>query len=136
MGAWGVDSFDNDTACDWAYGLEAAHDLTLVTKALHAAVSSGAEPLEADCACEALAACEVVARLKGQWGARNAYTEIIDAWVGAHPSAATSDVVSAATAAIDRVLSPPSELVDLWNDSGEFEEWQAAVAGLRARVTA
>jgi len=22
MGAWGTGNFDNDTACDWAYGLE------------------------------------------------------------------------------------------------------------------
>ncbi len=30
MGAWAVDSFGNDTACDWAYGLEEVSDLSLV----------------------------------------------------------------------------------------------------------
>ena len=37
--------------------------------------------LDVDAACEGLAACEVVARLKGNWGARNAYTETVDKWV-------------------------------------------------------
>jgi hypothetical protein len=136
MGAWGGNTFDNDTARDWAYGLEDTHDLALVTSALQAVVGSGAEPLDADLACEALAACEVIARLKGQWGARDAYTEIVDAWVVAHPAAPTSDLVSAATTAIDRVLSPPSDLVDLWNDSADAEQWRAAVADLRERVIA
>lgn len=136
MGSWGVETFDNDTACDWTYGLEDSHDLALVTSALQAAIDSGSEPLDADCACEALAACEVVARLKGQWGTRNAYTETVDAWVTAHPSAATSEVVGSASSAIDRVLSPPSELLDLWEESPEREQWKASVADLRARVNA
>jgi hypothetical protein len=136
VGAWGVNTFDNDVACDWAYGLENARDLALVRGALQAILQSGTGPLDADLACEGLAACEVIARLKGQWGVRDAYTEEIDAWVVAHPTAPPPDLVPAATTAIDRVLSQPSELVGLWDETAEGEQWRAAVADLRARVTA
>ena len=33
MGAWGELAFDNDTANDWAYGLDDASDLSLVESA-------------------------------------------------------------------------------------------------------
>lgn len=65
MGAWDVDTFDNDTACDWAYDLADASDLSLVQQTLEAVLQTGDEYLEMDPACEALAACEVIARLKG-----------------------------------------------------------------------
>jgi hypothetical protein len=34
MGAWGELAFDNDSANDWAYGLDEVHDLSLVESAL------------------------------------------------------------------------------------------------------
>jgi hypothetical protein len=135
MGAWGVDTFDNDVACDWAFGLGKTRDLALVRRAFQAVLETGVKPLDADLACEALAACEVIARLKGHWGIRNAYTEPVDSWVVAHPTTPTSDLLLAAASAIDRILSQPSELVDLWNETADGEQWRAAVAGLRARVT-
>lgn len=135
MGAWGTDTFENDTACDWAYGLEGTADLTRVRQALTACVEAGDEYLDADVACEALAACEVVARLKGQSGARNAYTEPVDAWVAAHPMTPPPDVVALALKAIDRVHTPPSELLELWDEEGPNAGWHAAINDLRARVS-
>jgi hypothetical protein len=35
MGAWSRDRFGNDTACDWAYGLEEVSDLSLVRSTMH-----------------------------------------------------------------------------------------------------
>ena len=132
MGTWGYDTFDNDTAGDWAFGLEDAIDLGYVQETLER-VLAGEEYLDADEACEGLAACEVVSRLKGNWGARNPYTEIVDAWVESHPGAPPAELVEQAAAAIDRVTAADSELRELWEEE-DAGEWLAAVADLRARV--
>jgi hypothetical protein len=81
MGAWGVGSFENDDAGDWAYRLEE-----------------------------------------------------VDEWVAAHAITPPAELAQQAIAVIDRILAPPSELLDLWIESGFEPEWRAAVAELRGRV--
>src|ERR671935_100774 len=71
---------DNDTASDWAFGLEGTSDTALIDAALNAVLEVGGEYLEAPVAEEGLAAAETVARMKGQWGVRDAYTEPMDTW--------------------------------------------------------
>ncbi|MEA3308039.1 MAG: DUF4259 domain-containing protein [Chloroflexota bacterium] len=134
MGAWGVNTFDNDTACDWKYELQDIDDLSLVRKTLTRVLAVGNEYLDSDAACEGLAACEVIARLKGNWGIRDAYTESLDQWVENHPIEPPTDLVNQALAAIDRVLTVPSELMELWDEGGENKEWHDAVEDLRSRV--
>jgi hypothetical protein len=134
MGAWGTGTFENDTACDWARDLEAAADLSPVVETLTRAIEVGDEYLDADVGSEALAACEVVARLKGNWGARDAYTETLDAWVREHATPPSNELISQALGAIDRVLKAPSELLELWDESDEKAGWHGAVADLRTRV--
>ncbi len=68
MGAWGVLAFDNDTANDWAYGLDGVDDLGLVESAFDEVAEVGGDDLDSDLACNALAACEVLARLRGRPG--------------------------------------------------------------------
>lgn len=133
MGAWGADTFDNDTACDWTYELEEADDLTPVWQALEAVKSVGDEYLDSDEACIGLAACEVVARLKGNWGARNSYTEPVDTWVDDHPQAPSDELVQLALEVIKRVRTKPSELVDLWEDAGSAD-WKRSIDSLERRV--
>jgi hypothetical protein len=134
MSAWGHDTFDNDAAGDWAYRLEECADLTLVAETLALVLDAPGGYLDADAACEALAACEVVARLRGRHGKRDTYTEVVDAWVAAHPGQPPPEVVARALAAIERVLGPGSELAELWQDGADTDAWRAAVADLRARV--
>jgi hypothetical protein len=135
MGAWGVGTFDNDTACDWAYGLEEADDFTLVRGTLDRVLTVGGDYLDSDTACEGLAACEVIARLKGKWGVRNPYTETVDKWVEGHASLPYEGLVPLASAVIDRVLMKPSELLELWEE-GDATDWKRAVQDLRGRVEA
>lgn len=136
MGAWGELAFDNDTANDWAYGLEDVDDLSLVEAALAAVEETGPAYLDADLGSEALAACEVLARLRGRHGYRNAYTEKVDAWAAAHAALVVSPaLVTRAAAVLDRVLADPSELCELWEE-GDGGAWRATVADLRRRVTA
>jgi hypothetical protein len=134
MGAWDAGSFDNDTAGDWAFALGEQSDTTLVESTLDSVLAVGAEYLDSDVACEGLAAAEVVARLRGNWGVRSPYSEPVDQWVESHPGQPAPGLITKAVAAIDRVLSKPSELLDLWSESDQFDRWRGSVQDLRSRV--
>ncbi len=134
MGAWSPGTFDNDEACDWGHDLEETADLALVEAALGAVERARGE-LERELGVEALAACEVLARLQGRHGYRDAYTEAVDAWCAAHAAlVVTPALLQRALAVIDRVLGPTSELAALWDEGGDDGGWRASVADLRARV--
>jgi hypothetical protein len=134
MGAWGSGTFDNDTACDWSYRLEDAEDLSLVIEAVDAVLEVGDDYLDVDLGSEGLAACEVIAGLKGKPGERSSYSRTVDDWVQANPMVPPKDLVDRAVLAIDRVQTEPSELLELWNEGGPNSEWHAAVKDLRDRV--
>jgi hypothetical protein len=133
MGAWGELAFDNDQANDWAYGLDEVDDLSLVEAAFEAVEAVGDDYLDSDEASDALAACEVIARLRGKPGYQNAYTEKVDLWVAAHPLKVPAALIARASSVIDRVLGEESELAELWAESGDAK-WRAAVEDLRARM--
>ena len=136
MGAWSTDSFGNDTACDWAYGLEETSDLSLVRETIERVIECGDEDcLEAPDADEAIAAVEVIARLKGNFGERDAHSETVDNWVAAHPQKPPQDLVKLAGKALDRILRPPSELLELWEESDEFDPWKKSVLDLKDRAS-
>ncbi|HKV70417.1 MAG TPA: DUF4259 domain-containing protein [Gemmatimonadales bacterium] len=135
MGTWDSTSFGNDTACDWSYGLAEVNDLTYVEAALDRVLDGGAGTLlAADVAECAVAASEVVARLRGNWGDESPYTESADQWVRSHSTRPPAPLVAKAVAALDRVVTGPSELLDLWAESGGEVQWTGAVSELRERV--
>jgi hypothetical protein len=134
MGTWGERAFDNDTAADWAETLMNVDDLSVVEAALDKVDVLGHDYLEQDLACEALAAGEVLARLSGKTGYSNAYTETVDEWVASHKLQPPPSLLRRATAAIDRILGPGSELRELWDDTDEAANWRAAVSDLRGRL--
>jgi hypothetical protein len=134
MGAWGPLAFDNDEANDWAYELEGVDDLSLVTAAFENVAVAGEGYLEQDVGSIGLAACEVVARLRGRPGHSNSYTEKVDRWVAAHKIDPPAELIVKGNAVIDRILGPESELQELWEEAG-VDEWRSAVADLRARMT-
>ena len=79
----------------------------------------------------------MLARLQGNFGYRNAYTENVDQWVEAHPIKPTAPMLARAVAAIDRVLGENSELRELWNESAEGgDTWRTGVEDLRRRLSA
>jgi hypothetical protein len=134
MGAWGHRPFDNDTTNDWAYGLEDVDDLSLVEAAFDELEAVGNDYLDQDVVCNALGACEVLARLLGRPGYTNAYTEKVDEWVSAHQINPPSGLLMRASAAIDRILGIDSELRQLWEEGNEAGTWRAAIEDLRRRV--
>lgn len=135
MGAWGVGSFDNDTACDWAYDLQGMEDLSFVEETLDA-VLQAVEYLEAPEAEMAVAAAEVLARLRGNPAEKDAYTEKVDRWVESHPDTPPKSLIDKALKSLDRIQADNSELNELWEESDEFAAWQGAVDDLRRRLTA
>src|SRR5215813_6581737 len=81
MGTWGVGTFENDDACDFADEVAKGSNLVKIEAALDRVLKAGKDYLEAPDATEALAAADIVARLAGRFGERTAYTEEIDKWV-------------------------------------------------------
>ena len=134
MGAWGTGVFDNDTACDWAYGLEEQSGLALIERTLDTVLAAAGEYLDASDAEEALAAIETIARLQGHWGVRNSYTANVDAWVEKAKLQPPPALARKAHAAIDRILGEDSEILELWDDSELLDEWKQEVDALRLRV--
>ena len=134
MGTWGPGIFDNDTAADWAFGLEDLPDTQYIEKTLERVIATRDAYLEAPDAEEALAAAEGVARLRGRWGVRSTYSEPLDEWVEAVKLQPAASLVAMAIRAIDRVLAEPSELVELWQEADEYDAWKEGVLGLRARL--
>jgi hypothetical protein len=136
MGAWGTGIFDNDTACDWAYDLKETSDLSLIESTLDEVLNLGADYLDADLAQEALAAAETIARLKGNWGIRNSYTEKMDKWVETTKLIPPQPLIEKALKAAERALSGPSELLELWGEGEEFTVWEESVKDLSRRLKA
>lgn len=135
MGAWSCEVFGNDDACDWIAQLEEHSDLGFIESTFDALLAVGDEYLEAPEACEAIAAAEVVARLQGHPGKKDSGSEDADAWVervGLQPSPV---LIDKARRALDRVLTEPSELLELWEEAEPSGAWQAEVKKLKARVS-
>jgi hypothetical protein len=131
MGAWGHLAFDNDMAADWVVELESANDLSPVLTAIKEVEAAGDGYLDQDAACVALAACEVIAHLRGKEG--TSASEPVDTWVAEHPLIVPPALSARAAAAIERILAPESELRELWDETGAVE-WEAATRDLLDRL--
>jgi hypothetical protein len=134
MGAWNCDPFGNDTACDWKYDLEETDDLSLISESIGKIHAAGSEYLEAPDAEEAIAAADALARLRGRFYARNSYTKSLDNWVASHPIPPPEGLLDSAVRSIDRILTGPSELLELWSESDKFSEWKKHLTDLQGRL--
>jgi len=133
MGAWAEDTFGNDTACDWVGTFLDDPGLPAAKSAIEAVLQAD-DYLDSDEACDCLAACEVLARLQGRWGVRNAYSEELDKWIEANPTPVPENLKASADSAIERILGEDSELPELWDEGGRNEAWHRAIDDLRQRI--
>lgn len=136
MGAWSHESFGNDDACDFAATISEADDLSAVDAILDAVIEMGDGYLEAPEASQAIAAAEVIARLHGNWGLRDAYSVDVDAWVERTEIVPTKELTLKAKKAVKRITTEPSELLELWQEGDESEKWIDAMQDLERRLTA
>ena len=132
MGAWGPGSFENYAAQDWLYDV-GENDFRLIDRTLAGvAAMMAVDELDADEACEVLAAAECVAAAAGfppddppeelaEWLAQNS------------PMLVKPEYIEMARKAVARVLAK-SELRELWLESDEFDVWETAVTNLQSRL--
>ncbi|CAG0991891.1 hypothetical protein ANRL3_02831 [Anaerolineae bacterium] len=109
-------------------------DLSLIESALDAVLDVGGEYLEAPEAAVAVAAAEAVARLQGNFGKRDAYSESLDTWVSEMALKPTEALAAKAHAVLARIVSEPSELLELWQEGEDGSEWLAAIEDLKSRI--
>ena len=103
MGTWGSGAFDNDAASDWSSDLTDAGDLSLVEDTLSSAEEAEEDELDLDLACEAIAACEVVARLQERSNRSSSNMDEIDQWLRSIQAKSSPSMVRSATNVLDRV---------------------------------
>ncbi|WP_433269459.1 DUF4259 domain-containing protein [Micromonospora vinacea] len=137
MGTWDSGPFDNDTAADWCGDLDDA-DVSkrpdLVREALTRAAGE-AGYLDADVACEAIAAVAIVAaqRPSGQPIASPYAPEFLR---DGGRLDVPDDVAALAVRAIDRILAADSEWRELWEDAEGASEAVDALRDLRKVLAA
>ncbi|MFC1402236.1 MULTISPECIES: DUF4259 domain-containing protein [Streptacidiphilus] len=129
MGTWDVGPFDNDTAADFAGDLDDAAENEREAMIRHALTSAVDTPgyLDSDVAVHAVAAAALVAaQCPGGQPVTTAYGPDKPL-----PHLAT-DLRTLAVQALDRVQTPPSELLELWEESVVPGPWHATINRLRA----
>jgi hypothetical protein len=128
MGAWGCGNWENDDAGDWVYKLEESTGTDVVKQTL-SKITAQADYLESPDCCEALAAAEVVAALKGAPG--KDLPEEVQKWVSRNKF--SPELLTLAVQAVTRIKSD-SELKELWEESESTSDWLKAVNDLEARL--
>lgn len=135
MGTWAIHSFGNDEAGDLIGDLVEGANLSPVQEAIDRVQTTDGY-LEAPEAQQGVAACEVVAFVMGHPSVASQAEEELTAWVARAKPSVDAAVVSQAVQVLDRVLAPHSELRELWEESDEFNAWQADIRALRSRLQA
>lgn len=132
MGAWGIKNFENDDALElvadmdddgWPYILDAIENVIIVPDDQY---------LDAHDCCRALAAMEYVAAVQGK-PSSDLPEEAADWIKHKHTEALTPDTVADAICALKRITTN-SELKELWEETGEFDDWLAVTKDLEARI--
>lgn len=125
MGAWGVNVFENDDACDWLYVLEKSKDKSVIHAALDAVLCDDGYIESQECS-EALAAAAVV--LAGLSCEYASVPEEASNWLKKKPGLFRKPLafdVADAEKAIQcvRKIQKASELKELWEESEYYDTW-------------
>lgn len=126
MAAWGTKTFEEDTANDWILELTGSED---PREFLIDSLSSDPGYIEADEGSSILAAGETIIALldEPRTGVPN---ELVD-WVGDNECEDVSDLPAVALAALNKVIGSESELLEIWSEAEDFDEWQENVEQMR-----
>ncbi|NJN53499.1 MAG: DUF4259 domain-containing protein [Anaerolineae bacterium] len=117
---------------DWLYDFE-ANDFRLIDRTLAGVASmQEVDELDAEEACEVLAAAECVAAAAGFPAAT--LPDEVTTWLSANqPIQVNPLYVQMALTAVGHVRTR-SELPELWAETEEFARWETAVADLQTRL--
>lgn len=137
MGAWGSGSFENDTAMDWAAGVQSVDDVRKPFERLKEvtdANAGGEEPmLDSDFACELIGAAETVAMMLGRRSA--GFPGELAQRLAAAGEPSNLLYHQARNAVLHVIRS--SELAELWEEAAadaESNEWLAEMTRLIDRL--
>ncbi len=132
MASWGVDSFENDDAVEWAAAYR-ENGLAVAGSTLQVALGDAENAnLRADIATRAIAAVEAVGFALGR-GSADA-NKLFEGAPAADPAQAAALVEKCDQ--FLTVVAAESELNEIWKNAapGEHEKWLAALETLRARL--
>lgn len=104
MGTWSHEPFGNDSAADWAFGLEGQQDFSAVEAALRQVVDNEGY-LDADMAVEAIAAAEVLAKANDRGTQFDAYTKPVEEWLESIKVDPPAELYVLARRALSRICS-------------------------------
>lgn len=135
MGTWGTGSFDNDTAADFLAEATGHGDLSPVHEAIDNVLTS-TEYVDADDACQAIVAAEILAAALGRPTPAAQQEERIGPWLARMRPAVDAALATRAGYALDRILEENSELLERWEETDAFLEWHAGVIELRRQFQA
>ena len=132
MGAWGYGNFENDALLNSLnYFVEEAEDSVVAIAEAFRWLDEPDGLSDDDMCSEMLAACEVIAALKG--APAPDLPENVQDWVQEHQFEEVEHLRTTALAAIEQITTE-SELKNLWEDSDDYSNWLAVQADLRVRL--
>ncbi len=137
MGAWGVQPLEDDTGADFGYDIEKSKDLSPMTELFDRVerIDREEDTIYSWDADMVLAACDILARIRGKPGYHNSYTEELDTWVAKHQPALPQELLDRAIRLFDRVVRDGSETRKLWQGTESEQDWLDAMLDLRKRLT-
>jgi hypothetical protein len=130
VGAWGPGAFENDIAGDFCWSVTDGGGLAAIEDAFAHVLEADDEDLEAPAAEEAIAAAAIVARLKD--GAP--LDDGLEAWIAREKPAVSPALIAMAREALQRIVTPPSELLDLWQESDDDAAFRSGIESLLRRL--
>lgn len=132
MGAWGTDILDNDAAQDFIAAILDENNLAMIEEAIERVLKTGDEELEAPDAEEAIAAVDIISRLL-QYDEDDELDEEdeLAVWISNCEEEPDDVLVENARKAIERILTEPSELLEQWQESDDYETWERGVRALQ-----
>jgi hypothetical protein len=132
MGAWGSGVFENDDAADFVGDVVEGNSLSPIKAAIDRVLEAGQGYLEAPDASHALAAAAILVRLKDNAAQVGKTTQALNEWIGRTKIDPPADLMEKAFRSIQRVLTEPSELLELWSESDEFSDWKSLTENVAA----
>jgi hypothetical protein len=134
MGAWGSGIFENDDAADFVIDVVEGCDLTPIEAAIEQVLLIGPDYLEAPEASRALAAGAILARLKNRDSQVADGGPELDRWINEAQLSIPEGLLDKSRRAAQRILTSPSELLELWSESDEFDNWKASISSLTSKL--
>lgn len=135
MGAWGPGVYDNDEAMELVDEVTGGGGLESLAEALGRVLAVGDGYLETPEAAQGLAAADMVSRLRARNVPADSGVEALQLWLEDVDFFVGEATVETARAAVERVLRKPSELMELWSETGSLHAgWARAVERVVRRL--